>query len=47
MIKQNSLSLLNLVNQILDLRKLESGALKLDLVQGDIIQYLRYVYRIL
>ena len=43
MIKQNTLSLLNLVNQILDLRKLESGALKLDLVQGDIIQYLRYI----
>ena len=43
LIKRNSLSLLNMVNQILDLRKLELGKLKLDLVQGDIVQYLQYV----
>ncbi|MEM9548008.1 MAG: tetratricopeptide repeat protein [Bacteroidota bacterium] len=43
MIKQNTLSLLNLINQILELRKLESGVLKLNPVQGDIIQYMRYI----
>ena len=43
MIIRNSNSLLNLVNQILDLRKLESGKLQLQLVQGDIIQYLHYI----
>ncbi|MCB9283902.1 MAG: response regulator [Lewinellaceae bacterium] len=43
LIKRNSLSLLNMVNQILDLRKLELGKLKLDLVQGNIVQYLQYV----
>ncbi|MGD1895019.1 MAG: ATP-binding protein [Cyclobacteriaceae bacterium] len=43
MIQRNSDQLLNLVNQILDLRKLESGTLKLDLIQGDIIFYLRYI----
>lgn len=43
LIKRNSLNLLNLVNQILDLRKLEVGKLKLDLVQGDVVQYLQYI----
>ncbi len=43
MIKQNSLNLLNLINQILDLRKLESKKLTLNLVQGDIVKYLRYL----
>ncbi|MCB9289523.1 MAG: tetratricopeptide repeat protein [Lewinellaceae bacterium] len=43
LIRRNSLSLLNLVNQILDLRKLELGKLKLELVQGDVVQYLQYV----
>lgn len=43
MIKQNSVNLLNLVNQILDLRKLESQNMELDYVQGDIIQYLKYI----
>ncbi len=43
LIKRNSLSLLNLVNQILDLRKMELGKLKLDLVQANVIQYLRYI----
>lgn len=42
-IKQNTLNLLNLVNQILDLRKLESNQLTLDLVQGDIVKYLQYL----
>ncbi|MGD1895024.1 MAG: tetratricopeptide repeat protein, partial [Cyclobacteriaceae bacterium] len=43
MSQRNSDQLLNLVNQILDLRKLESGTLKLDLIQSDIIFYLRYI----
>ncbi len=43
MIKQNTLSLLNLINQILDLRKLESQKMTLNLVQGDIVKYLRYL----
>ncbi|MCB0535795.1 MAG: HAMP domain-containing histidine kinase, partial [Saprospiraceae bacterium] len=43
LIKRNSLSLLNLVNQILDLRKLELGKLKLELIQGDVVQYLHYI----
>ncbi|MEM1319415.1 MAG: ATP-binding protein [Bacteroidota bacterium] len=43
MIQRNTVSLLNLVNQILDLRKLEANELKLQLMQGDIIQYMRFV----
>ncbi len=44
MIKQNSANLLNLVNQILDLRKLESEKMKLNLVQADVIPYLRHIW---
>lgn len=43
MILRNSDSLLNLVNQILDLRKLEAGKLQVNLVQSDILQYLSYI----
>ncbi|MDW3649308.1 MAG: response regulator [Bacteroidia bacterium] len=43
MIKQNSQNLLNLVNQILELRKLESEELKPQYIQGDIISYLKYI----
>ena len=42
-IKRNNANLLNLVNQILDLRKLETGTLSLHLIQGDIIQYLQFL----
>ena len=43
MIERNSKNLLQLVNQILDLRKLESKALEANYLQGDVVQYLRYI----
>ncbi len=43
LIKRNSQSLLSLVNQILDLRKLESGKLPLHMQQGDVIPFLKYL----
>ncbi len=42
-IQRNSLNLLNLVNQMLDLAKLESGTLSVSMTQGDIITYLSYL----
>lgn len=43
MITRNGLNLLNLVNQMLDLSKLENGKMNLQLQHGDIIAYLRYI----
>ncbi|MEM6316209.1 MAG: tetratricopeptide repeat protein [Bacteroidota bacterium] len=43
MIEQNTQNLLRLVNQILDLRKLENNKLSLQLVQADVFAYLKYV----
>ncbi|MCB0598221.1 MAG: helix-turn-helix domain-containing protein [Phaeodactylibacter sp.] len=43
MIVRNGQNLLRLVNQMLDLSKLESGSMPVNLIQGDIIAYLRYV----
>ncbi len=43
MVKQNTLGLLNLVNQILDLRKLEANEMKVERVNGDLVKYLRYL----
>lgn len=44
MIERNNGNLLRMVNQILDLRKLESGKMQLQLVQDDVIYYLRYLF---
>ncbi len=41
LISRNSENLLRLVNQLLDLSKLESGNIEMDLIQADIISYLQ------
>ena len=43
MIRRNSHQLLHLVNQILELQKLESGTLTLEMIQGDIVGYFKYI----
>ncbi len=43
LIHRNSNQLLSLINQILDLRKLESGALKVNLILGNIVPFLHYL----
>ncbi|MCB9264267.1 MAG: hypothetical protein H6558_04485 [Lewinellaceae bacterium] len=43
LIRRNSQNLLRLVNQLLDLSKLESGTLPLNKVHQDIIVYLQYL----
>lgn len=43
LIKRNSDKLLNLVNQMLDLRKLESGTMPVNWQQADIINFLKYI----
>jgi signal transduction histidine kinase/ligand-binding sensor domain-containing protein/CheY-like chemotaxis protein len=43
MIRRNGRNLLTLVNQMLDLRKLESGTLPVNMIQGDVVNYLQYI----
>ena len=43
MIRRNSAQLLDLVNQMLDLRKLESGQLPVRAIQADVIGFIRYL----
>lgn len=43
MIVRNGQNLLNLVNEMLDLSKLEDGKMTLHLVSGNVIHFLRYV----
>ena len=43
LIQRNSHNLLRLINQLLDLSKLDSGTLQADVVQADIINYLQYL----
>lgn len=43
MITRNGRNLLMLVNQLLDLSKLENGKLKLQYKQADIVSYLKYI----
>ncbi|WP_367392004.1 ATP-binding protein [Lewinella sp. LCG006] len=43
LIKRNSVNLLRLINQLLDLSKLESGSLAMNPIHQDIIVYLQYL----
>lgn len=43
LILQNSKVLLRLINQMLDLSKIDAGHLKVNWVQGDFIQFLKYM----
>ncbi len=42
-IERNSENLLHLVNQLLELRKIEAEKVKIDYIQDDIINYIKYV----
>ncbi|WP_242083924.1 ATP-binding protein [Aestuariivivens sediminis] len=42
-VKRNSMSLMNLTNQLLDLSKLEASSMPLHLIQDDLAMYIRYL----
>ncbi|MBE0653413.1 MAG: hypothetical protein IH594_06425, partial [Bacteroidales bacterium] len=42
-IKRNTLRLVNLINQFLDISKIETGVLKLAVTKGDILEYVRKI----
>ncbi|MFC4633340.1 ATP-binding protein [Dokdonia ponticola] len=42
MIKRNGKNLLHLVNELLDLAKVESGSMELDLTQIDVVPFIKY-----
>lgn len=44
MIERNSQQLLSLINQMLDLQKLTSGNLPVNLIQGEIVEYIKYIH---
>ena len=44
MIRKNNANLLDLVNQMLELQKVESGNLKINWQQGDIVPFLRNIF---
>ena len=43
LVQRSGENLLRLVNQILDLAKLESNSLKINYIQGDVVAFVRYV----
>jgi len=43
-IERNGKSLLNLINQMLDLARLEADHIQLQPVQGDVVAYIRYLF---
>lgn len=43
-IRRNGLRLLSLVNQLLDISRLDSGKLKIELVRADIFKFLRLIF---
>ncbi|MBC3757221.1 response regulator [Hyunsoonleella sp. SJ7] len=44
LIKENSSSLLKMVNDMLDLTKLESAEIDVDLVQMEVVNYIQYIF---
>lgn len=45
LIEKNARKLMNLVNQILDLRKIESGAMPVNMVAGNFVIFLNYIFQ--
>lgn len=43
MMHRNAANLLRLINQLLDLAKLESGKIRLQASKGDLIQFLKFI----